>query len=101
MPMLSSILRSSWPTFPSGLLAADASFMKAECLFKQEKYAKAVGSLSVCAQDEAAIADGSGDAAVHAGQAAAQLKNWAGSAALLITVDRESAGLAVECGSEL
>ena len=68
-------------TFPAGALTADATFMEAESLFKQNKFAE---SLAVYAdvknppgKDFAALA------LLHAGQAEAKLKHWPQSLALL------------------
>lgn len=61
-------------TFPSGPLAADASFMEAECLFKRQKYAEALAAydkLPPPKRKETAVLTG-----LHAGQALAQREQW-------------------------
>ncbi|HVW37307.1 MAG TPA: tetratricopeptide repeat protein, partial [Pirellulales bacterium] len=75
--------------FPTGPLTPDATFMEAESLFKQGKYAEA---LAVYAQvknppgkDFAALA------LLHAAQAEAKLKHWPQSLALLERAVKEHA----------
>ncbi len=67
--------------YPDGPLAADGAVMAAECLFKQEKYAEALAAYERLKRFP------NGDfemlARLHAGQAAAQLKQWDRSAAWL------------------
>ncbi len=68
-------------TFPKGSLAADATFMAAECLFKQGQFQEA---LDVYAQ----VKNPSGEnfkalTLLHSAQAAAQLKEWQKSLDLL------------------
>lgn len=59
---------------PEGPLAADAAFMGAECLFKQEKFAEALAAYEkvkdLSSKDFQALR------LLHAGQAAGQLKQW-------------------------
>ena len=67
--------------FPNGSLDADAAFMEAECLFKQDKFAEALAAYNK-------LEDLSNEqfqtlALLHAGQAAAQLKDWKTSLKLL------------------
>lgn len=65
--------------WPSGALAADARFMLAECLFKQEKYEPALAAFDSLAEarlSSEALAD---LASLHAGQSAAQLGQWSSS----------------------
>lgn len=69
--------------FPRGALAADAAFMKAECLFKQEEYAKATDAYQIAMKTKPPSPTAQAMLLLHAGQAAAQLKNWESSAALL------------------
>ena len=68
-------------TWPDGPLAADAAFMEAECLFKQKKFAAAMAAYGqvkgTAGNDFPALA------LLHAGQAAAQLKQWDKSLELL------------------
>jgi TolA-binding protein len=70
--------RKDWP---GGTLAADAAFMEGECLFKQGQYAEALAAYknvsNPTGKDFAALT------ALHAGQAAAHLKKWSESLALL------------------
>jgi TolA-binding protein len=68
-------------TFPQGSLAADAAFMEAESLLKQNKFAEALAAYeqvkNPSSEEFAALA------LLHAGQAAAQLKQWQKSLELL------------------
>jgi TolA-binding protein len=61
-------------TYPQGPLAADAAFMEAECLFRQEKYEEALAAYDQIQglknQDFQVLA------LLHAGQAAGQLEQW-------------------------
>lgn len=72
--------RSTWP---QGTLAADAAFMEAESLFKQNKYAEAIPLYqqvtNPSGKDFAVLA------LLHAGQAQGKLKQWPAS---LVTLDR-------------
>jgi len=61
-------------SYPSGLLAADAAFMEAECLFKQSKFKEALAAYRQVKNP--AGKDFSVLALLHAAQAAAQLKQW-------------------------
>ncbi len=63
--------RTTWPTGP---LAADAAFMEGECLFKQKKFEAAMAAYGGVKQT--ASKDFQALALLHAGQAAAQLKQW-------------------------
>lgn len=60
--------------YADGVLAADARFMQAECLFKEDKFAEALaayeGLPALSSQDFEMLA------MLHAGQAAAQVKDW-------------------------
>ncbi len=67
--------------YPSGSLAADAAFMEAECLFKQNKHQDALAAYR--AVKNPAGKDFAVLALLHAGQAAAQLKQWDESLKLL------------------
>ncbi len=67
--------------YPDGPLAADAAFMEAECLFKQGMLAEALAAyerLKPLANKEYQAL-----AFLHAGQAAAQMKDWGKSAQFL------------------
>jgi TolA-binding protein len=61
-------------TWPDGPLAADAALMEGECLLRQKKFQEALAAYEAAktplTQDFQAIA------ALHAGQAAGQLKQW-------------------------
>jgi TolA-binding protein len=61
-------------TWPDGPLAADALFMDAECLFKQDKFAEALAAYdqlkNLSSKEFEALA------LLHAAQAAGQLKQW-------------------------
>jgi TolA-binding protein len=61
-------------TFPDGPLGADAVFMEAECLFRQEKYEEALAAYDQVQglqnKDFQVLA------LLHAGQAAGQLEQW-------------------------
>ncbi|MBI2824507.1 MAG: tetratricopeptide repeat protein [Planctomycetia bacterium] len=74
-------------TFPTGGLAADAAFMQAECLFKQNKFEDALNAYAQvknpAGKDFAVLA------LLHAGQAAAQLKQWDRSLELLNAAARQ------------
>lgn len=61
-------------TYPQGALAPDAAFMEAECLFKQEKYAEALAAFEPVGK--LSTPDFQMLRLLHAGQAAAQLKQW-------------------------
>jgi TolA-binding protein len=67
--------------FPQGELSGDGAFMEAECLFQQGKHAEAVAAYEAVKNPRgpefAALA------ALHAGQALAQLKKWNESLAAL------------------
>ena len=74
-------LRYQRTTWPDGELAADAAFVEAECLFKQSKYDEALSAYAdVRSPSSDALA---ALALLHAGQSAAQLKQWQQSADLL------------------
>lgn len=62
--------------FPQGDLAADAIFMKAECLFRQEKYTEAWPAYEAALQTTASTPTVETLRLLHAGQTASQLKNW-------------------------
>lgn len=68
-------------TYPEGALAADAAFMQAECLFKQDKYQDALTAFenikNLSSPEFQALA------LLHAGQSAGQLKQWDKSLQLL------------------
>ena len=68
-------------TWPNGPLAADAAFMEGECLLKQKKFAEAMAAYGGVKQT--ASKDFQALALLHAGQAAAQLKQWDKSVELL------------------
>ncbi|NQT12599.1 MAG: tetratricopeptide repeat protein [Planctomycetes bacterium] len=61
-------------TYPQGTLAADAAFMEAECLFKQEKYQEALAAFEPVGK--LSNPDFQILRLLHAGQAATQLKQW-------------------------
>jgi TolA-binding protein len=89
--------------FPRGALAADARFMQAECLFRQEKYAEAVEAYQAALQSKPSSPTAVAMLLLHAGQAAAQLKKWENSAALLtqLTVSQPDSPLSAEANYEL
>jgi TolA-binding protein len=62
--------------FPRGSLAADATFMKAECLFRQQNYQEAWQAYQAALQTKASTPTIESLMLLHAGQAAAQLKRW-------------------------
>jgi TolA-binding protein len=68
-------------TFPDGKLASDAAMMEGECLFKQDKFEQALAAYeevkNPSSDDFGALS------LLHAGQAAAQLKQWKKSLELL------------------
>ncbi len=66
-----------------GPLGADAQFMLAECLFKQDKYAEAVPAYQKAASKEPTNKDFAVLTYLHAGQAAAKLEDWNESLTLL------------------
>jgi TolA-binding protein len=68
-------------TFPQGPLLADATFMEGESLFKQGKYAEALALFEQVKKPS--TPDFQVLALLHAGQAAAQLKQWSKSQSLL------------------
>lgn len=73
-------------TFPTGELAADGAFMEGESWFKQGKFREALGAYAAVKQakrPELAVL-----AALHSGQAAAQMSNWKESLALLATAEK-------------
>ena len=73
--------------YPQGPLSADAIFMQGECLFKQAKFAE---SLPVYAEVKNPTGKEFGALALlHAGQAAAQLKDWQQSLKLLDQLIRD------------
>jgi TolA-binding protein len=74
---------------PRGALAADARFMKAECLFKQEKYAEAGEAYQAALQTKPPSSTAQAMLLLHAGQAAAQLKEWERSSKLLTQLIEE------------
>jgi TolA-binding protein len=67
--------------FPQGTLVADAAFMEAESLFEQKKYPEALAAYEKL--DNLSNENFSVLALLHAGQAAAQLKQWDKSLKLL------------------
>ena len=81
LPMPQQTFAYQRATWPDGPLAADAAFMEAECLFKQKKFAAAMAAYGqvkgTAGNDFPALA------LLHAGQAAAQLKQWDKSLELL------------------
>ena len=68
-------------TFPDGTLADDAAFMEGECLMKLGKHAEALAAYEQVKKP--AGKDFKPLSLLHAGQAAAQLKQWDKSLALL------------------
>ncbi len=74
---------------PRGALAADARFMKAECLFKQVKYVEAVEAYQAALQTKPPSPTAQAMLLLHAGQAAAQLKDWERSSKLLAQLIEE------------
>jgi len=60
--------------YPTGTLGADAAFMEAECLFKQNKFAEALAAFEKL--KTFSTPEFQALALLHAGQAAAQLKQW-------------------------
>lgn len=73
--------------YPNGTLAADAAFMQAECLFRQDRFAEALGAYRKLGPS--AGKDSPGLALLHAGQAAAQVKQFSESEKLLMRLVRE------------
>lgn len=69
--------------FSEGSLAGDATFMKAECLFRQEKYSAAWTAYQAALKTPASTPTIEGLTLLHAGQAAGQLKQWAKSVEVL------------------
>jgi TolA-binding protein len=62
--------------FPQGALAADGTFMKAECLFRQENFKEAWPAYQAALQAKASTPTIESLTRLHAGQSAAQLKAW-------------------------
>ena len=69
--------------FPRGSLAADATFMTAECLFRQEKYPAALSAYQAAMKLPASTPTIEGLTLLHAGQSAGQLQEWDKSVAVL------------------
>lgn len=77
--------------FPRGELAADAIFMKAECLFRQEKFAEAWPAYEAALATKPSTPTAQALLLLHAGQTAAQLKNWNDGAKLIAQVIEQHA----------
>jgi TolA-binding protein len=75
--------RSQIQNHPQGTLAADARAMIGECLYQQEKYKEALPALQEALQHKPSSDDFRILALLHAGQSAAQLKQWEESLKLL------------------
>jgi TolA-binding protein len=75
--------------YADGPLAADAAFMEAECLFKEESYAEALAAYERIKKYSSRDFEMLG--LLHAGQAAGQLKQWPRSAELLTRCTRQFA----------
>jgi TolA-binding protein len=69
--------------FGSGPLAADGIFMKAECLFKLEKFQEAFPAYQAAAKTKASSPTIEVLTLLHGGQSAAQLKQWTDAIGLL------------------
>lgn len=69
--------------FPQGPLSADAVFMKAECLFKLQKFKDAWPAYQAALKTKASTPTIQSLTLLHAGQSAAQLKQWEESARVL------------------
>lgn len=75
--------RSQIQYHPQGTLAADARAMIGECLYQQEKYQEALPALQEALRHKPSSDDFRILALLHAGQSAAQLKQWEASLKLL------------------
>jgi TolA-binding protein len=73
-------------TFPSGSLANDARFMRAECLFRQGKHQEAYPAYLDAVEHKASSPAMEVLALLHGGQSASQLKMWKESLALLAQI---------------
>jgi len=73
--------------YPNSVLASDAAFVQAECLFKQSKFAAALPAYEQVR--ETSNPEFQALALLHAGQAAGQLQQWDRSLALLERCTRE------------
>ncbi|MCC9605699.1 tetratricopeptide repeat protein [Blastopirellula sp. JC732] len=62
--------------YAGGPLAADASFMRGECLYKQDKFADALSAYGQVQAEKLSSNDMRDLWRLHAGQSAAQLKKW-------------------------
>ncbi|MFO0898177.1 MAG: tetratricopeptide repeat protein [Pirellulales bacterium] len=71
---------------PSGELAADGRFMQAECLFKAGEFEPALAAYKQAAGTQTSNKEFGALALLHAGQAAAQLKQWDEAGKLLETL---------------
>ncbi|MDX1944560.1 MAG: tetratricopeptide repeat protein, partial [Pirellulaceae bacterium] len=72
--------------FGSGSLAADATFMKAECLFRLENYKEAWPAYQAALKTKASTPAIEVLTLLHGGQAAGQLKLWDEALKLLTTI---------------
>jgi cellulose synthase operon protein C len=74
---------SQLDAYPQGPLSADSKFMKAECLFKTNKFMEALPAFKEAVASESLSEVMRSLGWLHGGQAAAQLKQWKDSVALL------------------
>lgn len=72
--------------YPQGTLYADGLFMQGECLFKQNDYAKALPVLAAALETGKLTEKVEPLVLLHAGQAAAQVKDWPESVKYLTSV---------------
>ncbi len=75
--------REQTEKFPSGPLAADALFMRAECLFKLQNHNEAWPAFESSIKSPTTLRQMQPLAYLHGGQAAAQLEQWQASLKLL------------------
>jgi TolA-binding protein len=62
--------------YPQGTLHTDAAFMKAECLFRQEKFNEALSAYQAAQELKLSSPTAVVLTLLHGGQAASQLKKW-------------------------
>ena len=78
-----ALFREQTQKFPAGPLAADALFMRAECLFKLQNHKEAWPEFDASIKSPPALPQMQALAYLHGGQAAAQLGQWQASLQLL------------------